>query len=418
MHKFAQGDTLPVTAPPSTSPVPEVTITPQPPAGKKGPAGTAPRTNYSRVNSITPPVPDAGAGEQKSIQPEKYGSQMMHNTPTLHDLVTAASQGTLSQAKLAAEAMRQSGKADDTKEEKKKEASAPVSSEYISKLAGALFYLSDEVSKEAATQEPGKGPGALAVTEATASTPLPDHKGQATPRNVVPMTPGVEKVLPADKAPTQMATDDKKPAGGSAVTPEKVAEANLAHLLKLSMQAPRPAVNFLGKGKSFPVPTSAPRPGALSAIRDKATGAIKDFSKKAEDQVLVNNLALFGIKIAEDAINPAQISAGPAVPPDTSASGEPGGEPAGGAPKGPTGILSSNESAIGYTRGQAYANRKQDMKQWLSEPMDSAAHDNTLQVAFDATSQAGPKVASEQVHDAAVKTAAARALIEKLQEEV
>ena len=59
------------------------------------------------------------------------------------------------------------------------------------------------------------------------------------------------------------------------------------------------------------------------------------------------------IKVAEDAINPAQISAGKAVPPDTSASGQPGGEPVGGAPQGPTSLVGSNEAAQNYTKGQS-----------------------------------------------------------------
>ena len=374
---------------PSTSPVPEVQVVSQLAPGKRGPTGVAPRTNYSRVNAGSPEVPSASATEQKSLQP-KYGSAMngFAGRATLQELVNASYAGAISRTKLAAEAKRQMEHKDEKCCEKcgsaacegkcsckkcgkekcacgmgGKYASAGVSSTYAEKLANALDYLADTFAKEAAPNAPpahiteqvqavGHGPGALEVTQATASTSLPDHKGQATPKNVVPMHPGEEKGKPQDLHATAMETNDHDGPGGKGTMPMKVASSLLA-----------------------------------------------------------GNLARLGVKVAEDAINPAKIVAGPAVPPQVSASGEPGGEPAGGMPQGPTNALATNEAAINLTRGQAYANRKVDMQKWLTEPMDSAKHDNTLQVAFDNTAAAGPKVAS-------VKTAASRALLEKLAESV
>lgn len=477
--KLAQGDTLPITPPPAGSaPIPEVQVTPQPAAGKKGPAGVAPRTNYSRVNSVAPPAPDAGASEEKALQP-KYGSNMT-TTKSLQEMLKAAQAGSLSKAKIAAEAARQAEPEKEEKKDKKEEKTASVSTDYVLKIAEALEFVSEELEKEAAPnapparisetkQEPGKGPGALHVTEATPNTPLPDHKGQATPKNIVPTTTPEEKGAPT--APKNaLETNDKSPPGAGGHIPEKVAEANLERVLGLAgikvaaggvrdfMKATTgkvPAVLDKTKGgvRGFMANRPAGVPDVLkpktAEAEKEAAGGVRDFMtatkgkvpevldkaktlgvrgfmknkggipdvlkpKTAEAQELfTKNLARLGIKIAEDAINPAHIQAGAAEAPKATEAGESGGEPAGGAPKGPTSLIGSNEAAINFTRGQAYEGRKSDMKQWLTEPMDSAAHDSTLQAAFAHTSEAGPKVASAQT-----KTAAARAVLEKLIAEV
>ena len=116
------------------------------------------------------------------------------------------------------------------------------------------------------------------------------------------------------------------------------------------------------------------------------------------------------IKQAEDAINPAQISAGPAVPPDTNASGEPGGQPVGGAPSGPHSLIHSNDAAINFKRQTAYAPRKSELAAYFSEPALSAATDKTLNEAFAHTGEAGVKISAAQL----VKSASARALLTKL----
>lgn len=116
------------------------------------------------------------------------------------------------------------------------------------------------------------------------------------------------------------------------------------------------------------------------------------------------------IKQAEDAINPAQISAGPAVPPDTNASGEPGGQPVGGAPSGPHSLVHSNDAAINYKKQTAYAPRKSELAAYFSEPALSAATDKTLNEAFAHTGEAGVKISAAQL----VKSASARALLTKL----
>jgi len=415
---------------------------------------------------------------------------------SLQEMLKAAQAGSLSRAKLAAEAAKQS---DHDDEKCSKEKTSSVSTDYVMKIADALEYIGYELGKEAeggTTNGPGAGPGHLEVTQATASTPLPDHKGQATPKNIVPMHTPTEKGAPT--APKNaLETNDHSPPGAGGHTPEKVAAANLKRLLKLAnvlgmagrvggvggagsllsrvklppkgigelmhnaTHAAAPVVsrgpvkvpgmlehahagleaskmrgavgNAALKGHEALTGASNAVRGAVSGAAEKAKGFFGGLGAKLKDSfsgggggkmvtasdhsasaLYMANLSRLGIKLAEDAINPAHISAGPAEAPKATEAGQDGGEPVGGAPKGPTSLIGSNESAINFTRGQAYANRKADMKQWLSEPMDSAAHDNTLQVAFSHTSEAGPKVASA----GNTKTAAARALFQKLVEEV
>lgn len=132
--------------------------------------------------------------------------------------------------------------------------------------------------------------------------------------------------------------------------------------------------------------------------------------KQASAQISPAEMMLQFVKQAEDAINPASISAGPAVPPDTSASGEAGGAPVAGMPQGPSSLIGSNEAAINYKKQTAYAPRKSELAQYFVEPALSAATDKTLHEAFAHTGEAGVKISSVQT----VKSAAMRALLMKL----
>lgn len=517
--KLADSPPAAVGALPSVSPVPEVQVLSQPAPGKKGPTGIAPRTNYSRVNPVSPPAPDAGAVEQKSLQP-KYGSTMHDVTgrPTLQDLVHASMEGAVSRIKLAEEGKRQQENHDGKSDEKcekcdkdpctcsKTASAAPgnvaVSTKYAHTVANALEFLSKHHSEAAAEEKtaaetqggPGKGPGTLAVTEATASGKIPEHKGQATPAGVVPMHPAEEKGKPNDHSATAMATNAATPPGGGGKTPEKIAEADLEkkNLERIKeafnlaaggrvggmggsggLSAMRPAARAPATGMGLTAPfqhaggmgmqsipgvpaaiagpaaagaAASPKPsaavdpaaaaammqqgtlrGALGGMGNKLRGAwssltggapgaapgmVPKFAESPEGQLAFKNMTLLA-KLAEDAINPAKISAGAAVPPQASASGQAGGQPAGGAPKGPTQGISSNQAAIDLTRREAYKNRISDMSKWLTQPMDSAKHDSTLQVTLDHTREAGPKIAS-----ANVKTAAAQAVLKNLVEKV
>lgn len=146
-------------------------------------------------------------------------------------------------------------------------------------------------------------------------------------------------------------------------------------------------------------------PESIAAYQASLKGGGEEKGASAP-QTLVDAF-LATIKQAEDAINPAQISAGPAVEPDASQSGQ-------GTPPTPNGsqMVGSNESAINYTKQQAKAEPKRDMSAYVSEPALASAHDNTLQQAFSHTGEAGVKMSSAET--AAMQVSRARALLENI----
>jgi hypothetical protein len=274
-----------------------------------------------------------------------------------------------------------------------------ASAQQVEKLASALDFLALEFDKEGAMGGAYSLSGSTAATApppgvsaATASKSLPDHKGQGV--HVVPMHPGQQKGLKTEQSPTQMDNTLEHAAGGN----EKMVQKNAS---ALSLIRQKLASEKEEKEESEGL--AAAKKGV-----EKAEKAHEEEPENKKASMLVEYM-LAKTKAAEDAINPAHITAGAAVAPETSASGEAGGQPAGGAPQGPTDLVGSNESAINYTRGAAYGNRKSDLKSYFNEPAQSAEHDHTLRDAFDHTSQAGPKLGSAPT--ASVKTAAARALL-------
>lgn len=331
----------------TVAPVPQVEIGSSYAPGKRGPVGTAPRTNYSRANTGTPPLPDAGAAAQKSIDPMSavglpkvaHLKGMKMNRPNIADIVKMAMAQGVRSADITAEALRQ------TEGTTKQAAPEAIDFEEMDKLAEALDFIADDLLKESA--DVGHGAGALAVNDKQVSGNLSlDDSGQAT--KVVPMSEPLDK---GNRVPTNMAN----PAGMKGR--QEIAQAASAH-----------------------------------AQEKKAT------------------VARLRQKLAEDAINPAQISGGKAVPPDTSASGQPGGQPAGGAPQGATHLIGSNESAQNFTRRDAYAGRKTEMNSYLNEPMMSSAHDKVLKNVLSNGTETS-KFASPSV-----RTLAGQALLQKLAE--
>lgn len=429
-HANDLASTTGLTAP---SPIPTPSVAPSFAPGKKGPAGLAPRTNYTRVNTGEPPTPDAGAAAQKSMPPR--GAEMLPKLAggegsmgniagraTLQDLVKSAMVESASRVHVTAEATRQAANLGE------KTASAPVAenestkvaSAHVVKLAGALDFLAGEFRKEASMGGPytlseGTAAPPPGVSAASADKPLPDKKGQGV--NVVPMHPGTQKGLPTEHGGTMMAnTLDKAPGGREHMIQRNQGgkTASVVDLIRFKLNGEKTASDAHEKKETEGL-------AQAKAGVEKAEAAHKSEpeNKEASGENALVDYMLGRTKQAEDAINPAQITAGAAVPPETSAAGEAGGQPAGGAPQGPTGLVGSNESAQNYTRGQAYGNRKEDLKKYYNEPAMSAQHDSVLQDAFTHTSQAGPKIASAQndtqsAPAASVKTAAARALLMNL----
>jgi hypothetical protein len=317
----------------------------------------------------------------------------------------------------------------------------------IEKLAGALDHIAAELLKNAESHLGGpynltehlvtSPPG---VSQATASTPLPDHKGQATPKAVIPMHTGNEKGLPTEHGATKAETNlnhAPEEHGKMIETNYGKKSASIGEIVHAKLAAQKLANPEKEETKGL----EAAKEGL-----EHAEAAHKSEPENKDDKhaSLADYMAT-RVKAAEDAINPAHISAGAAQPPQTSQAGQPGGAPVGGAPKGPTGLVASAPSAINYTRGQAYAERKTDMTKYLKEPMLSMEHDSVLRDAFKHTGQAGtkfaealvdPAVAAEAVVKEAaappapvlasppppvatsVKTAAAKVLLSKLAAEV
>jgi hypothetical protein len=372
---------------------------------------------------------------------------------TIHEMVKAAAVGTLEQAAVTVEAERQLANLGEPTATSVKTASAAPSlvpnsipTDYVEKLAGACEYMLDELREKAAADSangPGKGPNALQVLEATSeNNEFKDgHQGQATPAHVVPKTPGTHKPAETPAGPaTALDTNAAEAVGGkqkvSSVTASELRKAaadikglagKAMNVVKAHPAAAAGAAGLAGGAALGRMSKKAEFPAELFAKKDdkkedkkdpkdkgkeepKDKGDDKGEKKEASavDPRLVDYF-LSMTKAAEDAINPAQISAGAAVPPETSASGESGGAPAGGLPQGPTGLVGSNESAINYTKGQAKAQVKPQLSAVLTEPALSAAHDTTLGKAFDNTGAAGVKISS-------MRSAAARAVVEKLAE--
>lgn len=112
-------------------------------------------------------------------------------------------------------------------------------------------------------------------------------------------------------------------------------------------------------------------------------------------------------KMAEDATNPAHITAGSAestrMPISTTGQ-------AGPAASGKNRVPGSADGVASLTRRAAKSVPKAEMAALIDEPMNSAAHDNVLQQAFRHTGEAGAKISSAQN----VKLAAAKALLRNL----
>ena len=92
----------------ASAPLPTPSIEPTLAPGKRGPAGMGPRTNYSRVNTGLPTVPDAGASEQKSAPPR--GAEMLpklaHGEESMGSLAGRASLSSMVKTAVAKTAER------------------------------------------------------------------------------------------------------------------------------------------------------------------------------------------------------------------------------------------------------------------------------------------------------------------------
>lgn len=345
---------------------------------------------------------DAGGSEQKSIAPA--GASMMQGMqgktaqlnedrmatmmgrPSVQEMINAAIAGTaermsltdeaLHQMKLASESCGKCGKSPCECKGDKEKSPKPVEDEktasaQIERLASALDYAALLV-KEGSVQidagassgtGPGEGPNALQVMESPGGAAISTNSGQAIAKDIPPKNPPMQKGLTG-------------PAGGG------------VSLMKNDLdRAP---------GGSGHQQTALPGGPALKTAAPYEL--IMRFAKE---------------KRAEDALNPAQVSAGRTTPPDTRESGQAG-------PPSPQGssMVGSSQSVTNLTRRDAKAGPKADMRAYVDQPALSAEHDHILQNAFSHTGQAGAKIAAADSAQAAIKTAAARAYLERLVDDV
>jgi hypothetical protein len=339
----------------------------------------------------------------------------MQERPSLQDLVKASMVGSNQKLAVQVEAGRQERqKTASATPPVSRELTGHVATEVCTKLADALGFIERELLKEADYDlGPGKGPGALEVMQATSSETNIDagQSGQATSKNQPPQTPALQpEQVQQGNAGTGLQTNDSLMLPGyPADGPIKNGSANLeasnrARMSKLSglKDLGKRAVETV-KDHSQGIGTAAL--GATAAGLGYAGGRLHGIAKAHEGKDKKASVVSLIRKLAEDAINPAQISGSGNIdpvepPPGASAAGEQvPSEP--GDVTSQKRLISSNEAAINYTKGQAKEDPKRDVAQVLTEPPLSAAHDKVLERAFDATGRAGVKISSAGV----VKTA-------------
>lgn len=414
---------IPTAATPSSTPIPQVSINTSPAPGKQGPHGLSPRSNSSVVNTgaldnpqvgldakATPPN-SAGMLPQRSALPPpqvpqksevKMGSQQAR--PTVQEMIKAAMEGSIGRQDISREATRQAENLGEKIAAKmcKECEKAPctckdktASYDEVMKLAEAIEFIVDNFSKEAM---PGEGPGALTVVASPGGASLPDKKDQSA-SHAVPMSTPLQATPSSSKTQMQNTMDHPQGAGQhqqTAMKGSKHASAIRAAATKLAgVEAEKKETEGMAE--------------AEKGLAKAENAHEKENEKKANASLAsrIRDVAL-STKTAENAINPAHISAGPTVPPDTRESGQSGGS----SPHGAS-MVSSNEAATNLTRREAKAEAKSDMKAYITEPALSAAHDSVLQVAFTHTGEAGAKIASASM-PGAVNTAAAKALLNSI----
>lgn len=322
--------------------------------------------------------------------------------PSLQDMVKAAMEGTASRADVTRESTRQ---LTSHRGESVKEASASVqpehySTEQLMKLASAVDYIASQVksAEEGATVQPGEGPGALTVLEPKDGKPPLEagQSGHAIAKDTPPKNPSTQ----ADQSQvgnsnTGMQDNGEMMHGEQPVSPISNQSASIApvHPIKEASGLYASNLERLNKlaGKKAPPP-----PPAKAAPKMPS----RPMQKKAEDS-----------------LNPAHIEAGKEVPPDASASGKD-------VPPVPSDVksqvnqmISSNDAAIDYTKGEAKSDPKKDVNQVLEQPALTTSGDSVLQQVFNHTGDAGVKI-SQSIAGDPVKVAAARALLSNLMSKV
>lgn len=335
-----------------------------------------------------------------------------------------------------------------------------VSSAFVEKLASAVSYCNGALFKvaepEGSPMGPGKGPNTLPISESIGGQQS-YNTGQAK-HNQPPMRPGPDVASPGQTNPaTALETDINDTPGGTEKWDKnpvmKQAAVNRVRALAKMAKAPQqgdtqhtyrsgttplsPLMGAvkggvtlgalgalagagggatLGEGVGSSLLGAAIGGlglGAIGAGGGATLSALKRTQLKSDKRQIHNINKQSSVdrvndvlrKMAEDALNPAQIKAQHNdVPPNASVAGE-------GVPSQPAEttqqkrLITSLDDAINYTKQQAKAVPKKRMGEVLNEPAQRKSTDPVLQENLNAASSAG------------VKIAAARSLLQKVAEE-
>jgi len=260
----------------------------------------------------------------------------------------------------------------------------------------------------------GAGGNQLENYEAIDGAPVlePGESGEAPDSIQPPMgtEPG-ESAYPGDEAANALETNSSDAPGGAGEAPEKIARARaikLAQMVSSGQITEKTAAVIIAndhrkmaaikvqQGKKFALGTS----GKQIPSPRKSVGK----SKKAAKSLSVKNARDLIRKLAEDALNPAQISAGTMPELQTAEGANPAqmqGTPAGegvpdtkGSDQGREGI-SSIMAAINATKNDLKGNRtRSEMSNYLNTPALDSSSDSVLQQSLENASSAGVKIAA------------------------
>jgi len=291
-------------------------------------------------------------------------------------------EGTIDKVAVAREAERQLRGASSAKT-----AEAPsdhIPTELVTKLASAMQYIA-KLAESGSVQMVGEGPNTLEVSEATNASPMPGpgEMGKGTEKHQPDRVPStqVEKKQPG-KANTGMETNDE------------------THL------PPYPTEPIANQDAPMHPPTTIP-PAKQAMVQAN----LQRLMKVGSPTHVSNGVPISFIrKMAEDALNPAQISVpNKDVKPPATETGE-------GVPTEPSDVnaqknmISGNQAATDYTKGQAKKDPVKDVEQVVTEP---AMKDPVL----DQVLNQGTETSKMSMAKTAYQIAAARALLSKLAEE-
>lgn len=466
---MAGSELQPGTLPSEQVPTPQIVAQSAP--GKRGPTGLSPRTNYSRANTSPAPAGDGAAEFKALEPPKLAGDNMrsFNQGFSVHQLLEQVTLDSLSSVKLAEEARNQDKTDKKKKEEPKDDCDmehAGKTAAALEELADMFDKLADS---HASNTDGGNGSVRTAPTMTGKPSPASHPSSQGSAAHQAPHGKPDERAHPSETA-TAMATVDvtqamagpsPKMAGLFTQSPLFLAkEADLSDARKAELRSmghdkakgtkdifdrlrgvreqakvphsdasvvmkngrnagealARTATGGSGASitKNMGHLATAPKgskKGLLAAGAALAAGGAAAVGKHMHDKAKLDKLrkgvaagvagaaAAGGAAAAANSARKKEAAETSPKVVDVLASTPP--------PGGPSHLLSSNESATNFSRGDAYKNRVAELNKMLDERVGGAG-DTTLRQVLSTTGEADPKMAAAQ------KTAA-QVLFNKMQ---